>query len=242
MQETSRRIFLLSGVTLLASTGLAKAGGVLISGGGGGRFRVPVVSFAERPFQTVVRQEFDFSCGAASAATLLTYHFDRPTTEQEAFQAMWDNGDQDKIREKGFSLLDIKAFITSVGYESDGFRITLDQLEEAGVPAIFLINLNGYRHFVVVKGTSNDTVLVGDPAFGVRSYRRSKFAELWVDEIVFAITNEVEVAQANFNSRDDWKLDVRSRLGTAVSRNSLSSWSVRTTAFPAQIRPSRGNF
>ncbi len=236
MRDTSRRAFLLSGAMLLASSAAAKANSALVTGGG--RFRVPVTSFADIPWKTVIRQEFDFSCGAASAATMLTFHFNRPTTEIEAFKAMWENGEQKKILERGFSLLDIKTYLASVGYESDGFRVTLDEMDESGVPAIFLIDLRGYLHFVVVKGILNDTVLVGDPAFGLSSYSRAEFEDVWVDDIVFAITSENEVAQANFNLAADWKLDVKSRLGTGVDRKSLSSWSVSTSAFPAQFRPS----
>jgi len=236
VRDTSRRAFLLSGAMLLASSAAAKANSALVTGGG--RFRVPVTSFADIPWKTVIRQEFDFSCGAASAATMLTFHFNRPTTEIEAFKAMWENGEQKKILERGFSLLDIKTYLASVGYESDGFRVTLDEMDESGVPAIFLIDLRGYLHFVVVKGILNDTVLVGDPAFGLSSYSRAEFEDVWVDDIVFAITSENEVAQANFNLAADWKLDVKSRLGTGVDRKSLSSWSVSTSAFPAQFRPS----
>lgn len=235
MRKTSRRGFILSGAMLLASASAAKAGPALVTGGG--RFRVPVTSYADLKWQTIVRQEFDFSCGAASAATMLTYHFNRPTTEKDAFALMWNNGDRVLILERGFSLLDIKTYLASIGYESDGFRVSLDQLEESGVPAIFLIDLKGYLHFVVVKGIVNDTVLVGDPAFGLSSYSRAEFEDVWVDDIVFTITSEVEVARENFNLAADWKLDVKSWLGAGVDRKSLSSWSVRTSAFPAQFRP-----
>jgi len=237
VRETSRRAFLLSGAVLLASTGVARANSALVTGGG--RFRVPVTSFADMPWQTVIRQEFDFSCGAASAATMLTFHFNRPTTELEAFEAMWENGEQEKIQEKGFSLLDIKTYLVTIGYKSDGFRVSLDDVERSGVPAIFLIDLRGYLHFVVVKGIIGDTVLVGDPAFGLSSYSRAEFEDVWVDDIVFVITSNVDLARANFNLAADWKLDVKAPLGAGVDRKSLSSWSVRTSAFPAQFRPNR---
>jgi predicted double-glycine peptidase len=73
-----------------------------------GTVNVPVQSFKELPFRTVVRQEFDNSCGSAAVATLLTYHFERPTTEHEAFVAMWEAGDKERIQREGFSLLKMK--------------------------------------------------------------------------------------------------------------------------------------
>ncbi len=40
---------------------------------GSGPYRVGVISYRDLPFQTVVRQQYDFSCGSASLATLLRY-------------------------------------------------------------------------------------------------------------------------------------------------------------------------
>ena len=60
----------------------------------GGIYRLPITSLQEARFQTVVRQKYDFSCGSAALATLLTYHYGLETPEQTAFDAMWKVGDQ----------------------------------------------------------------------------------------------------------------------------------------------------
>src|SRR5262249_12007722 len=111
-----------------------------------GTFKVHVVSMREARFQTIILQKYDYSCGSAALASLLTYHYGRPTTEETVFKAMFDTGDQAKIQREGFSLLDMKVHLARQGLTADGFKITLDRLEKLGVPVIPLINTGGYRH------------------------------------------------------------------------------------------------
>ncbi|MBI5040606.1 MAG: hypothetical protein HZB57_05230 [Gammaproteobacteria bacterium] len=89
--------------------------------GAGGAFSVPVTSLKEARLQTVVRQQYDFSCGSAAVATLLTFHYEQPVGETEAFEFMYRTGDQQKIRQEGFSMLDMKRFLDNKGLQTDGF-------------------------------------------------------------------------------------------------------------------------
>jgi uncharacterized protein len=154
-------------------------------------------------FGATVAQSRDFSCGAAAVATLLSFHFETPTTEEEAFDAMWSDGDAELIRERGFSLLDIQRFLAARGYTGDGYRISLDQLRAAGVPALALITIQGYRHFVVVKGITDTHVALGDPARGTRTMSRVEFEETR-DEILFVVRGHPGTARARFDSARDW--------------------------------------
>src|SRR5690606_34611966 len=52
---------------------------------GGGNYSVQVISCRDIPFRTVVRQEYDYSCGSAALATLLRYHYGRDVAEREVF-------------------------------------------------------------------------------------------------------------------------------------------------------------
>ena len=90
---------------------------------------------AELKFNNVVRQQYDYSCGSAALATLLTYHYDRPITETDAFRSMWEVGDQERIKQLGFSLFEMKTYLERIGLKADGFRLTLDRVKEIGVPA-----------------------------------------------------------------------------------------------------------
>src|SRR3546814_13412897 len=69
------------------------------------------------PFRSVIRQRYDFSCGSAALATLLTYHYGAPTSEAMPFRAMWEKGDREAIRKVGFSMLDMRSEERRVGKE-----------------------------------------------------------------------------------------------------------------------------
>lgn len=201
------------------------AGQVGIHSAAGGQFQVRVTSLKEARFKTVLRQQYDFSCGSAALASLLSFHYDRPTTEEDVFAAMYRLGDKERIHRTGFSLLDMKTYLEAQGLRADGFRVSLDKLEAAKVPAITLINTNGYKHFVLVKGVLGDEVIVGDPAAGVRIYKRDAFVSMW-EGIAFIIRDEPELARRHFNSPRDWAVRVKAPVGTALTRQSLASFNV----------------
>ncbi|MDI3294011.1 C39 family peptidase [Janthinobacterium tructae] len=215
-------------------------GGVASPGAGaadigafGTRFDVPLVSMREARFQRTLHQQYDFSCGSAAVATLLTHHYDYPVTEEYVFEQMYQQGDQQKIRKEGFSLLDIKRFLASRGFLADGFQLPLDKLAEAGFPAIVLVAEKGYRHFVVVKGLDQNRVLIGDPAGGTRAMPRSSFEAIWQGRLLFVIhgrampsapglvATEGAMQVARFNDADDWRAAPQAPLGLAISRSGL---------------------
>ena len=199
------------------------AGEVTIANGPPVQAHVRVTSYRDIPFKTVVRQQFDYSCGSAAIATLLTYHFERPTTEKEAFVAMYDMGDKEKITREGFSLYEIKLYLESVGYRADGFRVDLDRLQRVGVPVIVLIEWKNYKHFVVIKGVRDNAVLVGDPAIGLKVMKRDEFMTYWKDGIAFAIHNADFVGRNHFNDEAEWRGRPKAPLATAVNRTGLST-------------------
>jgi uncharacterized protein len=200
-----------SGVTLALCLGAWAAlaspsdAQVRTHGEGGGHFTVNVMSWRDIPFRTVVRQQYDYSCGSAAVATLLRYHYGLGVGEAEVFQSMFDRGDQARIREVGFSMLDMRTYLESRGYGADGLRLSLDRLATLDTPAIALITHNNYRHFVVVKGVSADRVLVGDPTFGLQTYTREEFEAVW-NGVVLAIRRSPEGATAPaYNRAEEWR-------------------------------------
>lgn len=203
--------------TLLATS--SQAGSLQLQGVAG-RFSVPVKSLNEKRWDAVVRQKYDFSCGSAAVATLLTYHYDRPIAEDSVFKAMFTIGDRQRIQQHGFSLLDMKTYLDSLGLQSDGFRFTLEQFTRIGVPGITLINTKGYKHFVVVKGIEDDNVLIGDPAAGTTVVSRERFEKLW-NGAVLAARADVETARKYFNAQRDWAVRPKSPVGHGVDRSGV---------------------
>jgi uncharacterized protein len=177
-----------------------------------------VVSYRDLPFRTVVRQQYDYSCGSAALATLLRHHYGRDVDERDVFESMFATGDQAQIRQVGFSLLDMKRYLAGHGFESDGFRMDIDALAASEAPAIVLINQNGYRHFVVFKGAEGDRLLIGDPALGLKIYTRAEFVGIW-NGVAFMVRE----APAEEASDSDWKPWASPPLQTAMPAASLAS-------------------
>jgi predicted double-glycine peptidase len=189
----------------------------------GGNYTVPVVSFNERKFSTIYKQKYDFSCGSAALASLLTFHYDDNINEKNVFIDMFQNGDKFKIQKQGFSLLDMKRFLERRGYQSDGFRMSLDNLK---VPAITIININGYLHFVIIKGFNEKEVLVGDPSVGVKVIPRDDFNKMWEQRILFLIKDNENIASDHFQDTREWNVRVKAPLDTVISRASLATFNI----------------
>lgn len=179
----------------------------------GGEFLVPVTSFAERKFSSVYRQQYDFSCGSAALASLLTFHYRDRVAERQVFVDMFDHGDQNEIRQQGFSMLDMKRYLERRGYRSNGFKVGLDQLN---VPAITIINQQGYLHFVIVKGTRPREVLVGDPSAGIKVLDRQRFEAMWDNRILFLIEDGSRHASATYHDEQAWDQRARAPLEDGV--------------------------
>lgn len=198
--------------------------GTLLLTGYAGAFSVQVTSYKEKPFEYVVKQKYDYSCGSAAVATLLTYHYNNPVDEQTVLDAMLAKGDQKKIRREGFSLLDMKNYLESENYNANGYRISLEKLAEVGLPAIALTDMDGYLHFVVVKGVDRSHVLVGDPSTGLTHMSRNQFAKVWKSGILFIAQSADPNHQfENFNITEEWKAIPRAPLATAVSHQGLGN-------------------
>lgn len=186
----------------------------------GGAYSLPITSMKGARFRAMIRQQYDFSCGSAALSTLLTYHYGFNVNEETVFVAMYEKGDQPKIRRDGFSLFDMKRYLESQGFQADGFEAPLEKLESAGIPAIVLINENGYNHFVVIKGIREGRVLIGDPSGGTRALSQPAFERLWTNGILFVISNRQDVAK--FNVAAEWNALPRAPIANGINRDGLA--------------------
>ena len=214
----------------LASAGLsatpATAQVALVDGGDS--YFVSVRSIREIPFRTVVRQQYDYSCGSAALATLLAHHYGKSVGEAQIFRSMYRTGDQEKIRKVGFSLLDMKKYLEDQGYKADGYKVSLAQLAKSRSPAITVVQIGSYKHFVVIKGVRDGKVLVGDPALGLKTYTTEEFGKMW-NGIAFMIRG-VPPQQVAYNREDEWRPWSTAPLDERLGDKSLA-------AFDRQLRP-----
>jgi predicted double-glycine peptidase len=160
--------------------------------------RLAVRSLLELRNDGVVRQHWDLSCGAAAVATLLTFQLGDPVSERQAAVGMLHMSNLRLVRARlGFSLLDLKRFAATRGFLAAGYgNLQLDELV-AMAPAVAPIRVNGFAHFVVVRGQWQDRVLIADPAFGNRTLILPEFLRAWKSRVGFTVTRPGEPKPPN---------------------------------------------
>lgn len=155
--------------------------------GGVSHFNKPITSMREAKFTDLVEQKYDFSCGAAAVTTILRYAYNKDVTELDVLEGLAKVSDEETVREKGFSLLDLRHYIDSLGMRGRGYEIPVDMLPRVNIPSIVLVNIRGYQHFVVFKRLIDDKVYIGDPALGNRIMTKDEFIEAWNGSIFVVI-------------------------------------------------------
>lgn len=156
-----------------------------IMGTGGVQSR-DVLSMQGRKYHNLIRQETDFSCGAAALATIMKYAYKLEVDEHKVLQGLFAVSDHEQVMTRGFSLLDIKKYVERVGFRGRGYKVAADTLDNIRIPTIVLLDMNGYKHFVVLKKTDGNDVYIADPALGNKILDRDTFNSQW-NGIVFAV-------------------------------------------------------
>ncbi|WP_228482219.1 C39 family peptidase [Lysobacter sp. H21R4] len=177
---------------LLTANGVAdpaRAGEIAFSGvlPNGGLYARNVESMREGRFRNIVRQQTDYSCGASSLATILRYAYHLDADETTVIQGMLGIADADLVAQRGFSLLDIKRYVESLGMRGRGYRISEDRLRSLRVPGLVLMDVRGFRHFVVLKQVVGEYVEIADPILGNRSVPIAEFLDSWPSRAVFVV-------------------------------------------------------
>ena len=126
-------------------------------------------------------------CGAASLATILRYAYRLEADEDTVIEGMLALADPEIVRERGFSLLDIKRYVESLGMRGRGYRVDESRLRTLRVPGLVLMDVRGFRHFVVLKQVDGDTVELADPILGNRSIPFAEFVKQWPSRAVFVV-------------------------------------------------------
>lgn len=183
------RITLVLLLTMLAYAKPAAASDVGFSGvlPNGAVYTQKVESMQERKFRNLVRQQTDYSCGAAALATILRYAYHLEADEATVIQGMMGVSDQALVRQRGFSLLDIKRYVESLGMRGRGYRINEERLRSLRVPGLVLMDVRGFRHFVVLKQVRNDMAELADPILGNRLVPLKEFLAAWPSRAVFVV-------------------------------------------------------
>lgn len=110
-----------------------------------------------RPRVPMVLQTEAAECGLACLAMLAGYH-GAPVEISELRRRL-------SVSLKGVNLADLVAMAERVGFASRPLRLELDELANLRLPCILHWDMN---HFVVLVSVGRDSVVIHDPAVGVR--------------------------------------------------------------------------
>lgn len=126
--------------------------------------------------RAIIRQTSPATCGPAALATLLTFYFDDPVTEEEMAKLV--GADKKSLS----SMRELRDASRAKGYKAEGFRATLaaltHQVETSGLPVLVHFK-EPTQHYVLVVGRVGDFILVTDPARGEVSMHQTDFLRRW---------------------------------------------------------------
>lgn len=120
----------------------------------------------------IVKQDLDYSCGAASAATLLNSFYGQKISEKRFLKAM---GEEDGMA----SFDDMAKAMPKFGFKARGFAASWDQLVKLKMPVIVYVKYRKDDHFSVLRGISGNTVWLADPSLGNRTFSKAQFLQMW---------------------------------------------------------------
>lgn len=123
----------------------------------------------------IVKQDYDFSCGAASIATLLNRQYGLTYSEKEILELLSKEAQETWKA----SFADMQKIMPSLGFRAEGYAVSFEQLQQLRAPVIVYLRYRNNDHFSVLYGIDGETVLLADPSLGHVSLSRAQFLDAW---------------------------------------------------------------
>lgn len=121
----------------------------------------------------LTKQDVDYSCGASSLSTILTYFYQKPKTESEILDDM-------ALDDVMASFLDLAKVSEKYGYTARGMMMDYETLAKIKIPAIVYVNHKRSDHFSVVRAIDKQNVYLADSSWGNRTLTKKQFERLWL--------------------------------------------------------------
>lgn len=133
---------------------------------------ITIQSWKEKKDSNVIKQDLDYSCGASSLATILTYFYQKPTSERQILDDM-------ALSDVMASFSDLATVSQKYGFVAKGFTTNYDTLSKLKIPAIVYLNHKRSDHFSVVRAIDNDRIYLADSSWGNRVLSKKQFEQMW---------------------------------------------------------------
>ena len=136
----------------------------------------------------MIHQAYDYSCGYAALTTVMNFFLGENLQENEVMEGMLKYGEKDKIvQRRGFSLLDMKRYVATLGYKGAGFKAEIQDLLDLRQPGLVTIQYAGFKHFVVFRELRDGHVYLADPSMGKISFTVEHFKSMWDGNVLFLV-------------------------------------------------------
>ncbi len=130
-------------------------------------------SWIEIKDKQVVKQKYDFSCGASSLATILTYFFNDKTSEEQIIKfvigkrRLYYKKIKDLKKEDFYlTMKDLIDYLKHNGYKATAVALNINHLYYLKYPVVIYMVFRGQEHFSVFKGIDSKYVYLADPSLG----------------------------------------------------------------------------
>jgi uncharacterized protein len=150
--------------------------------------------------RNVVKQNRDYSCGAASLCTLLQYYWGDKVNEQKvlnSLDAMLKPAERrDRIKE-GLSLTDLRRVSVKLGYVASIGTLTFEQLSQSKIPVLVPLTIGKFNHFAIYRGSDGFYVYLADPARGNVRTRIDEFLKQWQKNAILVVAKKDQDLREN---------------------------------------------
>jgi predicted double-glycine peptidase len=163
-------------------------------------------------YEATVPQLADFTCGAASLATVMTFYWNTPISEAKLLKSLKARYTDDQIKhinETGLNFDDMILMAKSVGFEGEGVKLPLNELPAVKGPIIVHLDKGELQHFVVLRRVGDGVYYVSDPIVGQLAMSKAEFAKQYTGDAltVWKEGNKLPDGTVLANPRDGINVD-----------------------------------
>jgi len=140
--------------------------------------------------RVLVRQNDQSDCGAAALATIAMHH-----GVPIGLQQMRDLAGTDRI---GTNLQGLVTAAEGLGFSAKAVKGPYEALVDVPLPAIVHTKTDeGLGHFVVLHRVKKNSVVIADPARGVRKLSREEFCSRWSGYLLIVLRDDTRTLRAS---------------------------------------------
>ena len=151
-----------------------------------------ITSWSEMRDKNLTKQEYDYSCGAASLSSILEHYYGLENASEKEildFVLLSKGIDinqketielNDEMKQKAhLSFYDMVEYAERRGFKAFGLAVDLPALSALKSPVIIYVKVRNIEHFSVLKGIDSRFVYLADPSFGNIKVSIAKFVEMF---------------------------------------------------------------